>query len=348
MAPLTFFAESSQSTLMNYGHVIRDAWDLTTTTKKLTWFAFIPSFVAVLLFVIEIAWQYSLFSEEFGWAEHGATFGKIGSIWHMLADKGLIGWSIFVICFVLIIAFVFPAWVQSTLILSMRQKFTYPERKLSLRQKFIEGFNYFFRLFEYHAVLVPFQFMTILFYGITFYRYYHGDLFTSIFLPALIIYSILSTFLNLFLAYTQFYIVCEDDSFGESVKKSIGLVFLNFARTLGLILIMFLVNIRVIVNVLVVIGVPLGILAAASYFASSSWFGIAITLAVIIGIGMLALAAYLTAILEVFSVGCWERAYTFLKAEQDKLRMPPAEEVVAANVDPTQASAEDVSNSPLG
>jgi hypothetical protein len=333
---------------MNYGHVIRDAWDLTTTTKKLTWFAFVPSFVAVLVFVVEIAWQYSLFSEEFGWAEHGATFGRIGHIWGALADKGLIGWSIFLIFFVIIVAFVFPAWVQSTLILSMRQKFTYPERKLSLRQKFIEGFHYFFRLFEYHAVLIPFQFMTILFYGITFYRYYHGDLFTGIFLPALIIYSILSMFINLFFAYTPFYVVCENHSFGESVKKSIGLVFLNFGTTLGLILLMFLVNIRVIVNVLVVIGVPLGILAAASYFASSSWFGIAVGLAVIVGIGVLALAAYLTAILEVFSVGFWERGFTVLRTEQDKLRMPPAEEVAAATVAPTEMPEDDIFTGPIG
>jgi hypothetical protein len=329
---------------MNYGTVIRDAWELTTSTKKLTWFAFVPSFVAVIVFVVEIAWQYSLFSEEFGWAEHGATFDKIGNIWHTLADKDLLGWSIFLVCFVILVAFVFPAWVQSTLILSMRQKFTYPEKRLSLRQKFIEGFSYFFRLFEYHAVLVPFQFMTIIFYGITFYRYYHGDLFSSIFLPGLIVYSIISMFINLFFAYTPFYVVCEDHSFGESVKKSIGLVFLNFGTTLGLILLMFLVNIRVVINVLVVIGVPLGILGAASYFATSAWFGIAVALAVIAGLGLLALTAYLTAVLEVFSIGFWERGFTALRAEQNELKMPPVEEVAAA----TEAPQDDVFSGPIG
>ncbi len=333
---------------MNYGKVIRDAWELTTTTKKLTWFAFIPSFVAVLVFVVEIAWQYSLLSEEFGWAEQGSTFHRIGDVWHALADKGMIGWGLFLTFFVIIVAFVFPAWVQSTLILSMRQKFTIPDRKLSLRQKFLEGFGYFFRLFEYHAVLTPFQFMTIIFYGITFYRYYHGDIFSSILLPGLIVYSILSTFLNIFFAYTPFYVVCENHSFGESVKKSIGLVFLNFGTTLGLILLMFLVNIRVIINVIVVIGVPIGILAAASYFASSAWFGVAVGLAVIMGIGVLALAAYLTAVLEVFSIGFWERGFTALRAEQDQLRMPPAEEVAPVAPSSETLPEDDIFTGPIG
>jgi hypothetical protein len=332
---------------MNYGQVIRDAWNLTTTTKKLTWFAFIPSFVAVIVFVVEVAWQYSLFSEEFGWVEHGATFQRIGGVWHVLADKGLIGWGIFFTFFVILVAFVFPAWVQSTLILSMRQKFAYPEKKLSLRQKFIEGFSYFFRLFEYHAVLVPFQFMTIVFYGITFYRYYHGDLFSSIFLPALIVYSIISMFINLFFAYTPFYMVCENHSFGNSIKKSIGLVFLNFGKTLGLILLMFFVNIRVVINVIVVVGVPIGVLAAASYFASSAWFGVAVALAVILGIGLLALAAYLTAVLEVFSIGFWERGFTTLRAEQDELRMPPVEEIPTVTPAPVMPE-DDIFTGPIG
>ncbi len=335
---------------MNYGTVIRDAWELTTSTKKLTWFAFVPSFVGVLIFVLEIAWQYSLLSEEFGRIEHGATFHKIGNIWEALADKGLLGWGIFLIFFVVIVAFVFPAWVQSTLILSLRQKYAFPEKRLSLRQKFLEGFDYFFRLFEYHAVLTPFQFMTILFYGVTFYRYYHGDIFSSILLPALIIYAIFSMFLSLFFAYTPFYMVCEDCSFGSGVKKSIGLVFLNFGTTLGLILLMFLVNLRVIVNVIVVIGVPIGILAAASYFASSAWLGVAMALVIVLGIGLLALTAYLTAILEVFSIGFWERAFTTLRAEQDQLRMPPAEEIAQTPVPVSEPELpkEDIFTDPIG
>ena len=71
-------------------------------------------------------------------------------------------------------------------------------------------------------------------------------------------------------------------------------------------------------------------------------------LAVIVGIGVLALAAYLTAILEVFSVGFWERGFTVLRTEQDKLRMPPAEEVAAATVAPTEMPEDDIFTGPIG
>ena len=275
----------------------------------------------MLMFVLEIAWQYFFLSEEFGRVRHGFVFEKIGGFFSLLAERGLIGWAIFLVIFVVLFAFVFPAWIQSTLILSIRQKFTHPDRRLSIRQKIIEGFDYFFRLFEFHVVLAPFQIMTIVLFGLTMYRYYHGDIFNFM-LPVIIGYGIFALFINLFFAYAPYYMVCEGEEWGPAMKKSVGLVFLNFGTTLGLILLMFLVNIRVVVNVLVVLGVPLGILAAASYFTTSVWFGFAVSVAVIIGIGLMVLAAYLTAVLEVFSIGFWERAFTTLRQEQRQLESP--------------------------
>jgi hypothetical protein len=303
---------------MNYGKIIHDAWNLTTRCLMLKWFVFIPSFAAVVVFVLEVGWQGSLIIEEFGLfgIEGHFIYSKIGDFFNYLSDHHLIGWAIFVGIFIILFEFVFPAWVSSTLILSIRQKLSQPEKDIVLRQKIIEGSEHFFSLFELRAFFSPFAMMTIAFFTITMFRYYHGDIFSSIIFPIIFVYSIIALFLNVFIAFAPFYIVLEKRKIGDAVKKSIGLVFLNFGTTMAIILLMFLVNLRVIINVLVVIGVPLGILFSISFFAQSAWLSFAVTGSILIGIILLAMTAYLTALLEVFSTAVWERAFTILRQRQ--------------------------------
>jgi hypothetical protein len=312
---------------MKYTKVLHDAWNFASENKKMVWFAFLPSFVTVLIFVAESSWQGFFMFEEFGKIEHGTVFNKIGSFIDFISIHHLWIWFIFLLFVIFLFSFVFPAWIQSTIILSIRQKFTAPEKKLSLRQKTIEGSNYFFKMFEFHAIISPFSFLTIIFYFLAFYRYTHGDT-SHFFFTILIILAIIAVFVNLFFAYAPFFIVCEKESVSTSLKKSIGLVFLNFGKTVGLILLMLLVNLRVIINVLVVFGVPIGIIYLTSLFTKSDWlFTVSVIGGIIGGIVMLGLAAYLTAILEVFSLGFWERAFTTLRQEQKKLEFDNDEPV---------------------
>ncbi|MCF7918239.1 hypothetical protein K9L27_04595 [Candidatus Gracilibacteria bacterium] len=307
---------------MNYGKIIHDAWNLTTKCSKLKWLCFIPSFAAVLVFVLEIGWQGSLIIEEFQLfgIEGHFVYSKIGHFLSFLSQHHLLGWAIFAAVFIILFEFVFPSWISSATILAIRQGFSEPEKYVSLRQKLIEGSSHFFELFELHAFFSPFAMMTIAFFGVTMFRYYHGDIFSSIMLPVLIVYSLISLFLNVFIAFAPFFIVCEKRGIGEAVKRSIGLVFVNFGSTMTIILLMFLVNLRVIVNVLVVIGVPFGILFAVSFFAKSNWLSFAVVGAVLVGVVILALTAYLTAILEVFSTAVWERAFTILRIKEETLQ----------------------------
>lgn len=312
---------------MKYAKVLHDAWDFASKYRKMVWFAFLPSFVTVLIFVTESVWQGFFMFEEFGRIEHGTFFRGVGNIFDFISAHHLWGWFVFLLFMIFLFSFVFPAWIQSTIILSIRQKFTAPEKRLSLRQKTIEGSRYFFKLFEFHAILSPFSFLTIIFYFLAFFRYAHGDT-SNIVFTLIIIFTILAVFMNLFLAYAPFYIVCEKQPLGTSLKKSIGLVFLNFGKTVGLILIMLLINLRVIINVIVVFGVPVGIVYLTSFFAKSDWlFTVSVAGGIIAGIIMLGLAAYLTAILEVFSLGFWERAFTKLRQEQRKLEFDEEETV---------------------
>ncbi len=302
---------------MNYAKIIHDAWNLTTRAPKLKWLVFVPSFVAVIFFVGEIAWQSTLLSEELGFVENHFVYDKLGSGISFIIDHNLLGWVIFLALFIVLFQFFFPAWILSTLILSIRQKFEYPDSHFSIRQKILDGFEYFPRLFELNAIFAPFSIMSICLFTVTMYRYYNGEIFSSIIFPLVAVFFIISLFVNVFISFAQFYVVCEKCPVATSIKKSLGLVFLNFKATMSIILLMLLVNVRIIVNVIVVLGVPFLLVFALSFFAKSAWLTIAVFGVSIVGLILLALAAYLTSIIEVFSTAVWERAFKELRQRQE-------------------------------
>jgi len=298
---------------MNYAKVIAAAWQGTSDHPKLKWFTFVPSFVAVLIFIFEVLWQLYLYFSEFGVIESSFSIETIGVLFSFLIDNKLLIWAIILVFFVIFFGFIIPSLIQGTLILGVHHGFAHPDRYLSLRQKVIDGFNYFFRLFELNAVLSPFSFISIGLFVATFYRYFHENLF-QVLLPLIVVHIIISFFMQVFFAFSPYFIVVEDASLADSFKKSISLVFLNFGTTLAIILLMFLVNLRVIFNVIVILGVPIGILVAFSYASP-----FAIFFSVVLSITLIAFTAYLTAIIEVFSTAVWERTFTVLRKKQDQL-----------------------------
>ena len=303
---------------MKYVRILADAWDLTTATKKLTWFVFAPSVAFILLFIGEVVWQYSMFGEEFGWIEDGATFQLIGDSFSVVRDSGMLWLVISVAVIGGLLLFVLQPWIHATLILAIKQKFENPQKRVSLREKVFEGHRHFVHLLEYHALLTPFSLMSIAFYGFSFFRYTHGgENYYELFLPLLIIMAVLSLFIHFFVVFMPFYLVCEEEEFFKSLTRSFGLVFLNFGKTVSLFLVMILVSLRVVVNVLVVIGVPLGLVSLATYFATSNFYTVFLSLAGVLGLVLVCGAGYLTAILEVFATSFWYRAFQVFQATND-------------------------------
>ncbi len=299
---------------MNYSKVIRESWQLVVNLPKLKWFAFVPSFVAVLIFILEILWQIYMYSSEFGFIESDFSFEAVGSVFSFLLEKNLMFWTILGVFFIVFFAFVVPSWLRGVLILSVRHNFDNPDRYCSLRRKSVDACSYFFRLFELNAILAPFEFVSIAFFVATFYRYFHENLFQFL-LPLIVLHLIIAFFIQVFFAFVSYFVVIEDLGLSQGLKKSIGLVFMNLGATLSVILLMFFVNFRVIVNVIVILGVPIAILAVFSYFA----FSFAVTLSVVLAITMVSFAAYLTSILEVFSTAVWERTFAALLIKQAEL-----------------------------
>lgn len=300
---------------MKYVRILADAWALTTSTKKLTWFVFGPSVAFIIMFIAEVAWQYSMAGEEFGWIEEGRTYQLIGSSISLVSHSGMTWLVITLVAIGALLLFVLEPWIHATLILSIRQKFEQPERRLSLRKQLFEGHAHFVQLLEYHAILAPFSMVSLILYTASFFRYTHGgDTFYSVFLPFLIIMGVLSILTHFFFIFMPFYLVCERQEFFKAMTRSVGLVFLHFGKTVSLFLVMILVNLRVIVNALVVIGVPVGLISLATYFAASAYYSLFLVFAGILSLVLIAGAGYLTSILEVFAVSFWYRAFEVFRA----------------------------------
>lgn len=300
---------------MRYAQIIHDSWELTTNNTKLKWLVFVPSFVAVTVFVLEVSWQLYLYLGEFKVIDSHLSLTSLAPFFDFLVQNNLIGWFIFIVLFMLFFAFVVPSWVLGALLLGIKQKLKFPEKYCSIREKLVSAYDYFFLLFEFHAISGIFSLWSIALFTATFYRYFHDSLFRLLW-PLLLVYTIFAFFVTLFLSFAPYFIVCEKQSLSQSIKKSIGLVFMNFGQTVSIMLLMLLVNFRVILNMVIILLVPIGIFAAFSYFTNS----FILIFLVILGIGLLGLTAYLTAILEVFSAAVWTDSFLKMRANQEALK----------------------------
>ncbi len=297
---------------MNYGQIIKDSWHITVENPRIKWLVLIPSFFGVLIFTIEIAWQLYLYMDKYELMDITAGEGY-GMLLRYVADNSLWAVSILAVLLIAVFMFIVPLWVQGTLILCVRHKLVSPDTKFLLRPKMLKGLEYFFPFFKFEAATSIFSLLSILFFALSLHRYFES-LFSFVW-PVIVAYAFVAMIINLFLSFAPFYIVTQNLSTSEAIKKSAALVFTHLGETITIMLLMFLVNFRMVLNVVVVLGVPIAMLAAFTIFATHT----AIILSLIFGLVLVSLAAYLTAIMAVFMTTVWALSFEILKAEHDQI-----------------------------
>lgn len=297
---------------MRYGEVIKDSWNLTVENPRIKWLVLIPSFFAVLIFTIEIAWQAYLYADKYDLMDITATEGY-GLLLNYIFENGLIGISIVGVLLIALFMFVVPLWVQGTLILSVRHKLLSPEVPFMLRTKMLKGFEYFFPFFKFEAATSIFSLLSITFFSLSIHRYFES-LFDFIW-PVILVYALIAMVVNLFLSFAPFYIVIENMSTTAAIKKSAKLVFTHLGQTVTITLLMFLVNMRLLFNALLILGVPIAVMAAFTIFNDST----ATILSVVVVFVAVALAAYLAAIMVVFMTTVWCTAFEVLRVEHEEI-----------------------------
>ncbi len=297
---------------MKYAEIIKDSWHLTVENPRIKWLVLIPSFFGVLIFTIEIAWQLYLYADKYDLMDITAGEGY-GILLNYVTDNSLWGVSILAVLLIALFMFIVPLWVQGTLILCVRHKLVSPDTKFFLRTKMLKGLEYFFPFFKFEAATSLFSLLSIAFFAASIHRYFES-LFELIW-PIIVGYALVAMVVNLFLSFAPFFIVAQNLSTSQAIKKSAKLVFTHLGETVTIMLLMFLVNFRMVLNVVVVLGVPIAIIAAFTFFNTST----AIVLSILFGLALVGLAAYLTAIMAVFMTTVWALSYEILKAEHDEI-----------------------------
>ena len=288
---------------MSYWKIIEQAWDHTLEQSSLIWLAFIPSFATVSILVTEIAWSLYLSLGEFGFIEKN-IWGHLSGMLTFLQNYDLLLWGVLLVVLILVFGFLVPPLLTGTLISSAARLIgKESSTHVSLPIQVGVGTQYYFRLFQLNALTAPFSIISILLFTFTFYRYLHGEIFDAIW-PFILAYALISVVIWFFLSYVPFIIVGEDQSMTSAIRRGVLLCFQYFRITLMVTLIMMLINIRVVINILAILGVPFLLLLLLGWF--QNW---GLLIGIILGVGLLFLAAYLTAIMEVFLVMLWQQVY---------------------------------------
>lgn len=300
---------------MDYKRIIKDAWFLARDDRRLFWWwAFVPAVLSIIvgigMFMYQVmAFRYSPIPGT--GEEHSASFMgvAIGWIYSFIDTHTSLGIVLIVIAAVLgLVYLAYPTFAKVALIQLIARI------RNGQKVNMIDGITYgalgFTRLFEYHLLIKTFSLITLVTESIFVLRNLGWNAFEIIIIP-FVLFGIFGLIMMLFLTYTDFYIVIDEDGIIKSMGRSMRLVIRNWRHTLLLLILMLVITLRIILNVVLVLLVPSLIFLAAGLIATVTLAKIGILIGAIVGLIALLFASYFTGILEVFANAVW--VFTFLE-----------------------------------
>lgn len=302
---------------MKYRAIISQAWGLTQSHKKLIWwFAYIPALLTTIVAIVYMGYQALAFwSSPFVRSQAGEE-----SFWWEIFDKGLFlyknhpGLSVFIITLIAIVGVLYlmlPVFTQGALI-QMIVRIRQGENP-GIMQGISFGFSRFLQLFEYHAIIKTFSFITVVSMASTVFREF-GLSALGFFSWIFLIFLIAGAVMTLLFTYSEYFIVLNKTNVFKGMISSGGLVLTHLHHTLFMLVLMIFITIRIIINILFALLVPAIVVAPIFLFAGSLKLGL-ITGAIVGSIALF-FAAYFLSIFDVFATAVW--AFTFLELMEEE------------------------------
>jgi hypothetical protein len=128
-------------------------------------------------------------------------------------------------------------------------------------------------------------------------------------LIAMGIYFLLAVVINIFLAYTRFFIVLENKKAFDAIVSSSTMALDNMGITFKLYITLILVYVRTVLTVLVFILLPFVISAIFTYVTVASIKLIFVGILLLIILVFFVFVSHLNSVLEIFVETLWYRAY---------------------------------------
>jgi hypothetical protein len=297
---------------MNYKQIVAEAWQFTQENKKLTiWFGAFPAFFGTVVGIGWLIYQYYAFlsSKLFQNWNKSFLFLVFSTVLDFLqSNRGIIV-PLLITAIVLVACYFFvPVICQGGLIQLIARRRN--GQAVPARKGFSFGLMYFLPLFEYSLffqIVSGTSIYTVLATSLRGFGWKVLPLVTPVFILA----SLAVFFIAIFLTYTEFYIVIDEEKVFTSIAKSFNLVVRNLEETILLTILMLLIGIRIIIQLLFVMLIPAVVVGVVYLMALANLPNLGLLLGGILGLAGLAIASYLNGIIHVFAVAVW--TFTFLK-----------------------------------
>lgn len=303
---------------MKYKERIYEAWQFTQNNKKMIiWYGFLPAILTTLVGILYVLYQIMAFkaSPLFDDDPQSFLYVLVTTILNFVRNNFSLTLPLIIITLVLLIVYLLlPTLLNAAMIqvISRRKN----GQKVSLPEGIKFGMLRFLPLFEYSLIVRTFSFISISAEAAFILRNLGPDVFQTL-LPLLLIIAVVALFLHIFLTFTEYYIVIDEEKVISSIAKSCTLVILNLQQTIMLVILMLIIGIRILIQIVLVIIIPLLLVTGFAYFASVSLPDYAFIILGGLSFIFLLFAAYLAAIVSVFSTAVW--TFTFLDFTSQKV-----------------------------
>lgn len=297
---------------MNYKQVIGEAWEFTQNNRKMIiWYAFFPALLTTMAGILYLGYQFLAFKSSplFENWDQGFGYLLVTTVLQVIGDNFestipfIIAGGVILMLYVTI-----PPLCEGAIIQLVARKKNGQE--VRTRDGIKHGMLSFLPLFEYSWLVRTFSLVAILSEAAFVARNLGWDALKAL-TPVLIIFTIVGILLTLLFTYTEFFIVIDDRKVFASIVKSCRLVITHLEATILLSILMLIIGIRILLQIFFVLLIP-GIIAGSIYlFASSAYSLIGIIVGGALGLILLYIASYLSAIVHVFAATVW--TFTFLE-----------------------------------
>ncbi len=306
---------------MKYKETIYEAWQFTQKNKKIIlWYGFLPALLTTIVGIFYMTYQILAFKSSplFDDAPRSFFYVVVTTIFDFIRDNISFTVPLVITAIILVIIyFLLPVILDASMIQVIAR------RRNGQKTGLVDGIKYgvlrFLPFFEFTLIMRTFSFISITAEGAFILRNLGPNVFQS-FVPIFIIFIVVSLILHILFTFAEYYIIIDDEGVMSGIVKSCTLVILNLQKTFILVILMLIIAIRIIIQVILVIIVPAIVISALAFYTTISLPSYGIVILGIVSLIFLFFAAYLAAVVHVFSVTVW--TFTFIDFTSEEYLSP--------------------------
>ncbi|OGJ60539.1 hypothetical protein A3A67_01045 [Candidatus Peribacteria bacterium RIFCSPLOWO2_01_FULL_51_18] len=290
--------------------IIAQAWTITTTERSLKRWGFVGSFFRLLLDIKLVAYQI-YFSYAF------MVAGKeVGLFDDIIWAYDRLPFGLFVTLFVgfillLGVEFLLPSFTDGAII-GLGAK---SHNKEEVKGGFVLGMYNFFPIFTVHEIFV-FSGLNLLITAVSILLRYGSGLQGFLIVVAVSLWCV-SGILKFFSNFAEPAIVIDKENVFMAIGKSMKLVISYLWHVIFLVMLMLIISIRIFINTVIAVLIPVAVFGIGIVLTYIFTPAVSYTIAGIVGLVLIFIAAYFFTYLHVFKQTVWTILYMELVKEKE-------------------------------